>query len=178
MEYKVGDRIKNIAKPHINMGKFGTVTDILSDGWVDVKYDDGRTRGTFEPEKYYGKVEDKSKFTVDPSLFYGQSVLDKLADQIMDNTLLNNYPIWGIKTNESLTQKVTKTMNSIVKKIKDLKLTESDRLLRKHGFEDENGNMTSEAMDLINEELQQERWDKRRLEIAADLKLVDQEPCK
>lgn len=69
-------------------------------------------------------------------------------------------------------------MSNIVEKIKNLKLSETDRILRKHGLEDENGRMTSEAMDLMDEELQQDRWKTRREEIAKDILAVESEDKK
>lgn len=66
-------------------------------------------------------------------------------------------------------------MSSIVRKIKDLTLSSDDRILRKHSFEDESGEMTSQAEDMMDYEILAERWAKRRVEIAEQLRKVEAE---
>jgi len=69
-------------------------------------------------------------------------------------------------------------MSNIVEKIKNLKLSATDRVLRKHGLEDENGKATEEAARMMKEELLDERWASRREAIAADLTKIDEEEKK
>ncbi len=69
-------------------------------------------------------------------------------------------------------------MSSIVKKIKDLALSETDRSLREHGFEDESGQMTEQAENMMDEEILQERWKARREEVAQSIKTVKAEEKK
>jgi hypothetical protein len=63
-------------------------------------------------------------------------------------------------------------MSSIVKKLKDLALSEEDALLREYGFEDENGKMTQQAKDMMLEEMLQNKWNKRKEDVAAGLKKI------
>lgn len=69
-------------------------------------------------------------------------------------------------------------MSNIMQKLKDLTLSETDRLLREEGFEDENGKMTPQAEDLMDEELLNERWQKRREEVAANIKKIKEQEKK
>jgi len=57
-------------------------------------------------------------------------------------------------------------MSDVKTLVKNTKLTADDRLLRKEGLEDENGNMTSTGKDLMLERL----WAAERTKIAAEVK--------
>jgi hypothetical protein len=66
-----------------------------------------------------------------------------------------------------------KFMSSIVRKIKDLTLSADDRILRKHGFEDNCKDMTEQTRDMMLEEILADRWASRRADVAKDLKKVE-----
>jgi hypothetical protein len=103
-----------------------------------------------------------------------------MMNMVMDNIARMNHPpmFYGKSLGELLMERKSPKrksyMSSIVEKIKNLKLSETDRILRKHGFEDESGKMTEEAENLMDEEILQERWLKRREEIATDIKSVEE----
>ena len=152
-------------------GKIYEVIELNPSGGV-IKGDNGETINSWHAD--FEEIENKPKsfYDYEPGSLIHWDSLQIYHDAKYLNSAINK-PFYNLLDNESMTQKVSKTMSSIIKKIKDIKLSQEDRLLRKHGFEDEDGKMTSEAMDLMDEEIQQERWEKRRLEIAADLKLVE-----
>ncbi len=81
--------------------------------------------------------------------------------------------IYPFKLTEPEAQK-EKTM-SLIKKLKDLTLDADSRILRKNGFEDDNGKMTEAAEDMMDDEIMNERWKARRAEIAADLRKLEEE---
>ena len=62
---------------------------------------------------------------------------------------------------------------SVVEKLKEFALSETDRVLRKNDLEDEHGEMTSEATTMMMDEIVAERWKTRRADIAA--KLIEME---
>ncbi len=77
----------------------------------------------------YGKKEVQPKFKVG----------DRVNESINTPEMVNN----GFK----------KTMNAIIKTIKNLSLTADEKLLRKFGFKDECGNYTQDARDIVIEKL-------------------------
>lgn len=74
----------------------------------------------------------------------------------------------GIQTNALSEQKDKKTMN-VADKIKNFLLSKEDRILRENNLEDDNGNPTTYAIDMMDDELSIERWGNRREEIAKNL---------
>lgn len=88
--------------------------------------------------------------------------------------------VWGLPDTleglRALNQQIKKPiMTTIIEKLKNLTLSAEDRVLRKHGFEDENGKITGQAQRMMAAESADERWAKRRLEVAADLLKLDSE---
>lgn len=75
----------------------------------------------------------------------------------------------------TMVQKVKNTMSSLVKKLKDLKLSAEDRILREEGLEDENGNLTYATLEMMQTELIEERWEARKSQIAKDLLKLKEE---
>ncbi len=69
-------------------------------------------------------------------------------------------------------------MENIVKRLKDLVLSKTDRLLRESEFEDENGKMTSMARDMMVDELVDAQWKARREDIATNLSSIKDEDKK
>ena len=58
---------------------------------------------------------------------------------------------------------------NIIKQIKDLKLTKAARILREQGFEDENGKLTKLGADMMLDELLEEKWAERKMDVAKNL---------
>lgn len=69
-------------------------------------------------------------------------------------------------------------MSDIVQKLKNLTLSPTDRILRKHGLEDECGKLSDEAYRMMDRELNEELWKSRREAIAADLMKLEAEEKK
>lgn len=106
------------------------------------------------------------------SSFITQSIID-----IWKNRLNMNYAMSLIKYDASQwlpcephksPLKTNKTMN-IIKQIKDLKLTKEARILREQGFEDENGKLTKLGADMMLDELLEEKWAERKMDVAKNL---------
>jgi len=158
VNFQIGDRVR-VIKPILsdNMGDIGTITKIDNSS-VPYKIDDNYWASEVE------KINKPKSFRYIPNYF------PELA------TYNWNYQKIKISTNESLTQKAKKTMNNLVSKLKDLTLTKEERILREQGLEDEHGEMTGQAISMMHEEMEKERWASRRKEIAKDLlKLKEEE---
>ena len=95
----------------------------------------------------------------------------KLDEIIFDEAHAIDWTLIEKPTN----QPKTSFMQSVAQTLKNLALSKVDRTLREHGLEDENGNMTHVAMDLMDDELQSERWKTRREEISEALAKADKE---
>jgi len=64
-------------------------------------------------------------------------------------------------------------MQNIKDVLKNALLSDTDRILRENNLEDEHGDMTTQAMDLMEEELYKERWATRRTEVAEQLLKIE-----
>lgn len=153
-KFKVGDRVRihgrdSISSIRLN-GQIATITRV-ENTYVNVDKEGANTYGIQLCE--IEKIEDapKSKFmAIDYAL--------KESDRSAFTTLYFNEP-----------QAQKSIFMNIVDKIKNFKLSAEDRILRENGLEDDNGKITEEAKIMMHEELRDERWATRRLEIAADL---------
>lgn len=96
-------------------------------------------------------------------------------EQATINNIISTYREQYI--NEPKAQKKGIIMNAI-DKLKNLALSKEDRILRDEGLEDSNGKITEEAKQLMAEEMRDERWATRRLEIAKDLLKIKSEEKK
>ena len=85
----------------------------------------------------------------------------------------------NITTNSSnpIIQPNKTLMSTIKTTLKNILLSATDKTLRAHGLEDDHGEMTTEAKTLMCEEVQEERWATRRLEIATQLLAEDERVC-
>lgn len=168
-QFKVGDRVLDKRK-----GKEG----ILSDNSDCLAYGD---KHDFEIHYSIGgnkdcidlvnleKIDDEPK-----GVTISSDNINKTMLGMIDKMSLRSMPIYQI--NEPQAQN-TKEMN-IVKQLKDLVLNKESRILREKGFEDENGNPTELALNMMADELEEERFAARRLEIAKDLLKIKAEDCK
>lgn len=74
---------------------------------------------------------------------------------------------WGLNPNIPLLIKPKHSfMSDIATTLKNALLSKTDRILREHGLEDENGKITNEAGKLMVTELAEARWLERREDIA------------
>jgi len=114
----------------------------------------------FKPEDLIEVEEEKGEESVIPCYENGHIIY-------LSNNALNYY-----STDPGLTPEPKKGnfMTNIVKRIKDLALSETDRLLRQDGFEDKQGKMTEQARQMMREEMEEERWKANREEVAKKLK--------
>lgn len=170
--FKVGDRVRIKVNNY-----YGGKTGIISNSYLAssvVQIDDLEHNLVFlndnlekiEEAKYQVAVDmAKGKdFTLFSPRFFGRSI-DELDSDLIDSlrySLTANRP-----------EKKT-FMSQMIQKIKDLALSETDRILRKHGFEDENGKITKTTEELMLDELVTERWKTRREEVATSIKKVEE----
>jgi hypothetical protein len=65
---------------------------------------------------------------------------------------------WGANVDEGILTIINNktSMTTILEFVKNLSLSEDERLLRKHGLKDDCGNYTAEAYDLVEEKLTKE----------------------
>jgi hypothetical protein len=110
--YYQGTRIKNLRTQGTNAGKYGYVISVDEyHDIVHVRYDDGNTGQTDEPERYY-------------------QIINEARDTRVSNN--NTNPMNGIKTF-----------------VKNLMLSNDEKLLRKYGLKTECGEYTTTAKDIV-----------------------------
>lgn len=159
-KFKVGDKVRITGRPH--KGKIGILKPhpCGDPSWFQI---DGYGYQPHELEK----IEDETKASsIRPFEFSAPLFHEMFTDESVD--YFRWFDTFIKPTNEPQAQKPTNTM-SIIKKLKDLTLSKEDRILREQGFEDENGRLSSVTSEMMHEEIIEERWSTRRIEVAKDL---------
>jgi len=162
-KFKVGDRVKILSKSlygdlsssavFYHGGPF-YVTRINGDGsgrdsdnCITVNFDKDNTGDYFAPED-----------------------LELVKEELKDERIILQFCAY----NASLLVETNEQMN-IIKQIKDLTLSSEDRILRKNGFEDENGKMMETAKTMMTDEIIEREWKERRKDVAEKLKELDKD---
>lgn len=97
----------------------------------------------------------------EPWVFYKE-----IARMQRENARLSLFgcPVYPIS--QFITKPKQSFMSNIATTLKNALLSKTDRILREHGLEDENGKITNEAARLMLTELAEARWLERREDIA------------
>lgn len=160
--FDIGDRVRNNGQgTQTNAYKTGRVTEVYDNGRkIKVRYDDGTTgKGKL---KFYDLLEELDKVEVE-------------EQWRCDDDECPCEKGYRDETVEKLIKPKKTIMQNLVSKIKNLKLSPNDRVLRKHGLENECGEPTSTAQQMMLDELATQAWATRRDELAANLIELDKE---
>ena len=160
MLYKIGDKLKPKAGRE---GKCGNYKDnkgeyIVITGIDSTLYRYGIYSGSKKVKDCYACFQDDDLESFEEP---------KNEPEVSSST-------WHV-TNQPINPKKHNFMIDIIQQLKDLTLSAEDRILRDYGFETLDKKMTDLAHNMMREELTEERWAARRLEVAENLlKLKDE----
>lgn len=193
-EFKVGDRVKVIKIDrewpyYVNslnkaLDKIGTITAFVNSyDFVTVEIDGEQCRPWNYCKDWLEKIEEPENKGIVDSLTLKQTTLNNAIQEVVQNWSLIQSPRFYpesykferpilIRWDSGPTPKKG-FMSNIVQKIKDLALSDTDRILRKHNLEDNCSNPTEDAIGMMHDEIIKERWATRREAIAQDLAKID-----
>jgi hypothetical protein len=185
MKFKVGDRckVKYLRSREAEKANGGIVTitktfENICNGKMMGAYDTNSPDfgGIWEDELELVDNQNYIITDISPDQMEFNNSLPKFADEqfIRDYKTYIKITNLNNKFNEPQAQRKG-FMTSIVDKIKNLALSATDRVLRKHNFEDENGKMTDLAREMMTQEAQEALWATRREAVSADLTKLDEE---
>lgn len=150
-KFKIGDRVKSLYSS--TSGETGIIVG------------KSKSRGSWIVKGFSYGVEAEGGHS------YSEKYMEKVEEETNQLITFNG---------EGVTTPTPKKgfMSTIVQKIKDLALSETDRILRKYGLEDESRKKTETASEMMKNEMEDERWATRREDIASKLKQIDEQEKK
>ncbi len=159
-KFKVGDRVRVFGKTLNNftceIGKITGKRESTEDQWF-VEAIEGKIGNKFDSENYIKEsdmelIEEYLKLTFEPTPLGSSGTITVSTSGttewfFIDQTFKEQeYPI-------NTTNKKKTTMNKISTFIKNVTLSADEKLLRKHGLHDSDGNNTDDAKDAIDESI-------------------------
>lgn len=141
--FNEGDRVKvkdDGGISELNIGDYATITSISSDGRIDSV---NNLCGYSYCDDWYEKANSSTTITgLSGTTVLTTGMIDSAVKMLKENKLHSMYlpPYQEFKKQEKIMSKITRF-------VKNLALSEGDKLLRKYGFQDECGDFTSDARE-------------------------------